>query len=98
MHKQEWWLRGFHHYYLSLIGFFIAFVLLAYNFVVISVIIFILSLAFLIDDYLQHFIQTTKNPKYHSPLHRLYGHIYSRSKIIRKLNKLADKLFGLKKT
>ena len=93
-HKRQWWLAGFHHYYGAIIGFIIAFILLAYNYATISVLIFILSLIMLIDDYVQHFIQTTRDPKYHSPLHKLYGYIY-KYKIIQWLNRLADKLFGV---
>ena len=95
-HKRQWWLPNFHHYYLGLFGFIVAFLLLGYNYVTGSIVVFILSFIVLIDDYIQHFIQTTRNPKYHSPLHRLYGIIYSRSKIIRWLNRQIDKLFRVR--
>ena len=95
-HKRQWWLAKFHHYYLGLFGFIVAFLLLGYNYVTGSVMAFILSFIVLIDDYWQHYIQTTRNPKYHSPLHRAYGWFYSRSKIIRWLNRQIDKLFGVR--
>ena len=93
-HKRQWWLSGIHHYYFGLLGFIVAFLLLGYDFVISSIVVFILSFIVLIDDYTQHFIQTTSDPKYHSPLHKAYGWLYSRSSLVRWLNGLADKLFG----
>ena len=95
--KLKDWFLGIHHLYLGLIFVLIAFLILATGHNIIAVILFIFGLIAVIDDFYQH-LRQNYDPKYHSPLHRLYGHIYSRSKIIRKLNKWTDKLFGLKKT
>ena len=92
MRKQAWF-SHFHHYYIGLFLLMIAFILLGYSFIITSLIVFILGLWILIDDYWQHFIQTTRDKNYHSLLHKLYGYIYSRSKLIRWLNEMADRLF-----
>ena len=94
--KKQFWFPLFHHYYIGWFLLIVAFILLGYSFVTMSLIVFMIGLLVLIDDYVQHFIQTTRDPKYHSPLHRLYGMIY-KYRIIQWLNRLADKLFGARK-
>jgi hypothetical protein len=85
-------LKGFHHYYIGLVLLLLGF-WLVWKSLFISYILCVSGLTIIIDDYFQHVCGKT-NPKYKSPLHRLYGWFYSRSSFIRKLNYLFDKVFG----
>lgn len=49
----------------------------------------------LLDDLLQHTVQIiTKNPNWQSPLKRLYGWVYARVPLVRRVNAWLDSLFG----
>jgi len=85
-------LKGFHHFYLGLVFMLLGFLAYWQAFVA-GIFVFVLGLILCVDDFVQHAIGRFK-PEYKSPLHKLYGFIYSKSKVIRWLNKLADKLFG----
>lgn len=89
----EKWFKGWHHYYLGIILLILGFIIMGCGWYRTGISIIISGLITIVDDAIQHFKQR-KNPEYHSPLHKLYGFIYSGSKFIRWLNKQADKLFG----
>jgi len=86
-------MRGFHHFYLGLF-----FAILSFFFIWTKVsdwfdyVLFGTGSWLMIDDFYQHMRQR-KQPKYKSPLHRLYGFFYKIS-FIKKLNEVFDKLFG----
>ena len=88
-------MKGMHHFYIGLAIILISFFLIWKDVSTTMVlIIFWIGSVILLDDFHQHMRQRTE-PKYYSPLHRLYGWFYSRSKILRWLNRIADKLFGI---
>jgi len=87
-------LKGFHHFYFGLavfVGSFIAIFLNTTTWLVLT--IGLLGCYIMADDYYQH-LRGRDDPKYKSPLHRLYGRIYARWKWVRSLNSFADKIFG----
>ena len=94
--KFRFWFPFFHHLYLGILFIIIGFIIMAIENIspIIGFVIIILGIIMVIDDAFQHLIQSCCDDEYHSPLHRYYDWIYSRSKIIRELNKWADKLFG----
>ena len=87
---------GFHHFYIGMFLILVSFILRIKRWGqrVVVIVLFLLGYIISVDDFYQHIRQQIE-PEYHSPLHRLYGEVYSRSKLIRKLNKAADKVFGL---
>lgn len=87
-------LRGFHHYYFGLILLLAGFLLIFTPCPIWILCVLIgLGLVLVIDDTYQH-LRQRKEPKYHSPIHRLYGWFHARIKFLRKLNEIFDKLFG----
>ncbi len=90
----EKWFKGFHHFYLGIFLLIAGFVLMGlYGWYWTGGFIALCGVGAVVDDLMQHFKQR-KNPEYHSPLHRLYGKIYSKFAFIRWLNKIADKILG----
>ena len=83
--------KGFHHFYIGIVILLIWFYMLTYKENNI-VSLLILSSIIIIDDILQH-IRQLKQPKYRSPLNRLYGKYLYKISIIKKLNIIFDRIF-----
>jgi len=77
--------KGIHHLYIG-----IAFII--YGYVASNILAYLFGVWLFLDDLYQHRRQV-REPKYHSPIHRLYSPFYNIS-WIRWLNVKADKLFG----
>ena len=87
-------MKGFHHFYLSIMIDLIAFRLIWTKVPVwIVVFIFGVSLWIKVDDIYQH-IRQREDPDYRSFFHRWYGHIYRACNVVRFLNRVFDKIFG----
>ena len=54
----------------------------------------VLGFILVIDDVLEHTVQYFTQTEWQSPLRRLYGLVYARSAVVRRVNGWLDRLFG----
>ncbi len=89
----ERWFAGFHHFYLGIALAVVGFTLMGAGWYWVGLFTILTGLLVIVDGAWQHFKQRS-DPEYRSPLHKLYGVIYSKFAFIRWLNKIADKALG----
>jgi hypothetical protein len=78
--------RQWHHGYLGVI-------LLAWGLAHASLPFIVAGLLIVVDDLIEHSVQYVTRSEWQSPLRRLYGLVYKRSKWVRKVNLWLDELF-----